>query len=342
MPALLITPPPGDRVVWLMRVGNTAHAWQRWEGAALGPLVAPGRRLRGYAVLSQVLFPKSYLGKIVLLTFVGTHIPLAALIGYLLLAPRPGSPPPLAVLLVALTATLVGTAGVLLGLWLLLAPVAAASGALRTYRLTGTPPDLPTSLEGEAGELLTDVQRTLDHLDRFVGRLAEEALRDPLTGAPNRRAFEQQLAKELATAAGRGESVALVVLDVDGLKAVNDDRGHEAGDECLRSLVAPLARHIGGRGWVARWGGDEFVAVIREAAGAPAAEAILGQFEEELAAAPVLLPDGGQVALRASGGVARARPGESPQELFAQADAALYRAKQVGRRVQPAGSPVAP
>jgi diguanylate cyclase (GGDEF)-like protein len=300
--------------------------------------VAREDRLQGFTLLSRLLFPRSYLGKIVLLTFVCTHVPLVALIIYLLLASSASAPVP-TVLLVTLVATLVGTAAAVLGLWLLLTPVAASSAALRAYRLTSTPPQLPTDLAGDPGQLLADIQYTLDDLDATVRRLIDEALRDPLTGAPNRRAFEQQLAEELETAENRGEIVALVALDVDGLKAVNDDWGHEAGDVCLRHLTAALVRHLHGHGWVARWGGDEFIAVIREGAGgAPMAEEILARVEAELAENPVLLPNGEQVSLRASGGVSRSHRGEPPKAVFARADAELYRAKQARRLVQPAGS----
>ena len=125
--------------------------------------------------------------------------------------------------------------------------------------------------------------------------------------------------------------MALVALDADGLKEINDGGGHAAGDACLRRLTAALARHVGEQGWVARGGGDEFVAVVREAEGVPTAEALLARINQDLAAAPVPLPDGGAVALRVSGGVARAQRGEGPQELFARADAALYRAKRADR-----------
>ena len=78
-------------------------------------------RLRGCALVSRALLPRSYLGKVFLLAFVGTHVPLAALAAYLVLAARPAFAPAVAVLLVALGATLVGSAATLLGLWLLLA-----------------------------------------------------------------------------------------------------------------------------------------------------------------------------------------------------------------------------
>jgi diguanylate cyclase (GGDEF)-like protein len=193
---------------------------------------------------------------------------------------------------------------------------------------------LPTTLDGEAGQLLADVQSTLHDLDDLVGQLATEALHDPLTGAPNRRAFERRLARELERVCHHGEQIALVALDVDGLKVVNDDWGHAAGDACLRHLTAATARHLDGHGWIARWGGDEFIAVVWEGPGTPQAEAILAGVAAELAANPVQLPNGVQVKLAVSGGISRARPGERPQELFTRADAELYRAKR-GRSLLP-------
>ena len=79
---------------------------------------------------------------------------------------------------------------------------------------------------------------------------------------------------------------------------------------------------------MARWGGDEFVAVLREAEGAPAAEAVLEQIKADLAARPARLPDGERVRLGVSGGVARAAGGEDPAGVVERADAALYRAKR--------------
>lgn len=288
-------------------------------------------RLRGYTLLARVLVPRRFVGKVFLLTFVGIHVPLLALAGYLLLSIGPSASLPLSVLLVTLLATLAGSAATLLGLWLLMTPVDAASAALRTYRLAGSLPALPTHLSDEAGVLMADVQHTLSYLDSLTQNLADQALRDPLTGSPNRRAFDQLLAAELAGAALLGEGVALAVVDVDGLKGVNDEFGHVVGDACLRHVVAVLTGHVAKHGWVARWGGDEFVVVVREAVGRPAIETLLMQVNAELAAVPVRRPDGGAIALRISGGVARAREKEPAQVLFDRADADLYRAKRAHR-----------
>jgi diguanylate cyclase (GGDEF)-like protein len=283
---------------------------------------------RAYALLARLLYPQRYLGKVFLLTFLGIHVPLLALTGYLLLSLGLGSDLARMVFLVALVATLVGSAATLLGLWILLSPIAAASSALRAYQAAGRLPALPTDLTGEPGELLADVHHTLTHLDRHVQDLARQALQDPLTGSPNRRAFEQQVTAELATAVADDRQVALVVVDVDGLKQINDQCGHAAGDAALRQVAVVLARHFGEYGWIARWGGDEFVAIVREALGSQRTEALLTNVRDELARATVSGCVDGVVELRVSGGVARADQAASLHELFQQADQALYSAKR--------------
>lgn len=279
------------------------------------------------ALLARFLYPRRYLGKVFLLTFLGIHVPLLTLTAYLLLTLGLRSDLARMVFLVALAATLIGSVATLMGLWLLLFPVAAASSALRGYLLAGQVPDLPTDLPGEPGELLAGVQHTLVHLDRSVQDLARQALQDPLTGSFNRRAFELQVATELATAEAAAHQVALVVVDVDEMKLINDQCGHVAGDAALQQVAVALARHFGEYGWMARWGGDEFVAVVREAPGSRLADDLLARVRAELREATVVGCAQHRRGLHMSGGVARAQPGMSMQDLFQHADRALYDAK---------------
>jgi diguanylate cyclase (GGDEF)-like protein len=284
-------------------------------------VIGEDRRLGAYRRLARPPLPRGYAAKALLLAFVAAHLPLLALVGWLLATAGLDLAAARAVLLVALAATLAAAGLALAGLWVLLAPVAAASRALRAAYRGGPRPALPLDIGDEGGVFLADVERTL-------ARLEAEAGRDGLTGALTRRAGEERLRAELAAAArGAGPPPAVAVLDADGLKAVNDRRGHAAGDGCLRHLAAVLERHVGGRGWVARWGGDEFVAVVREGGGLPPAEAVLGQAAAELAAAPG--SSGGEaLGVGVSWGVARPVDGEAPEAVLARADAALYAAKR--------------
>ena len=98
-------------------------------------------------------------------------------------------------------------------------------------------------------------------------RTRYEADTDPLTGLANRRALERTLEAALARAGARSRSVGLLMLDLDGFKAINDTHGHAAGDEALREVARRLRRCVRERDLVARLGGDEFVVVLTDLGG---------------------------------------------------------------------------
>ncbi len=100
-------------------------------------------------------------------------------------------------------------------------------------------------------------------------RTRHEADHDPLTGLANRRALERTLEAALARAASRDRSVGVLMLDLDGFKAVNDRHGHAAGDEVLREVARRLRRSVRERDLVARLGGDEFVVVLTDLGAVP-------------------------------------------------------------------------
>jgi diguanylate cyclase (GGDEF)-like protein len=164
---------------------------------------------------------------------------------------------------------------------------------------------------------------------RQLAELADASRRDPLTGLPNRRAFEEDLAREAARAARAGAAVAVVVLDVDRFKAVNDAHGHAAGDAVLRAVAARAAGAIRAGDLLARVGGEEFALLLPGADLARAAEAA-ERIRAALAAAPVEA-EGRALSVTASFGCAALAPGEPPGAAVARADARLYEAKRDGR-----------
>jgi diguanylate cyclase (GGDEF)-like protein len=300
-----------------------------------------GLRVRAYTLLSRALFPKSYLAKIMLGAFVGIPIPLVALVLYLFLIARIDLAEALPTLALVLVATVVGGALTLFALYALLAPVSAASRALRAYLERGGLPRLPTRSssdddddeeeEEEAGKLLFDVQHIISHLEEDIRSLEELSAKDPLTGAYNRRACEERLAEDVARVERGRETLALAALDADRLKEINDRHGHAAGDACLRHLASIIERIIRKSDWFARWGGDEFVVALWDAKNLSMAEAIVHRTAEDLRRNPARLPQGGEERLTASAGIAWHRGGEDARELVERADAALLRAKRQGR-----------
>jgi diguanylate cyclase (GGDEF)-like protein/PAS domain S-box-containing protein len=157
-------------------------------------------------------------------------------------------------------------------------------------------------------------------------RLAET---DPLTGALNHRAFEASATASCTMARARGRAFAVIALDVDGFKAVNDRHGHAAGDEALRAVVAAARAGTRTADLAGRLGGDEF-AIALPGAGTELA----GRIGQRLLRAIRGLAIGGGTGPRVTaslGVAASASPSESFGQTLARADEALYRAKAAGR-----------
>jgi diguanylate cyclase (GGDEF)-like protein/PAS domain S-box-containing protein len=171
------------------------------------------------------------------------------------------------------------------------------------------------SVGGYIGELLG----VLDERHALLRRLETLALTDQLTGLPNRRAWEDTLGRELARGARDGLPVCVAVLDLDAFKRYNDERGHLAGDGLLSAAADAWRRELRGGDVLARYGGDEFAALIPGRALDTAVTVV-----ERLRRAA---PEG----CTCSAGVAVWDGAESAIDLFGRADAALYVAKQSGR-----------
>jgi diguanylate cyclase (GGDEF)-like protein len=164
--------------------------------------------------------------------------------------------------------------------------------------------------------------------------LAETALReaatvDHLTGLPNRRAFQDHLGRAVAQAGRSRTPLALLMLDVDGFKALNDAHGHEAGDAALVALSGALEGILREADIPARLGGDEF-SVVLPATTAEGARHLAERVRAAVEAARLPLP-ANEAALSVSVGAAAFVPGMMPEQLLRAADEALYRAKREGR-----------
>lgn len=161
-------------------------------------------------------------------------------------------------------------------------------------------------------------------------RLVQLARHDALTGLPNRRHFEEGLEDAMARARRSGRPLALMLLDVDHFKQINDTRGHAAGDAVLKAFAQRLRSSVRVTDLVARLAGDEFTIVL-EGLVWPQEARIVAQKIIDAMTAPVELPDG-PVSLSTSIGIA-AYQGEdvSPAELLHRADGLLYQAKRAGR-----------
>jgi diguanylate cyclase (GGDEF)-like protein len=165
-------------------------------------------------------------------------------------------------------------------------------------------------------------------LHRIVER---QALVDSLTGLANRRSLEETLRVELARAARHGESVTIVLADLDDFKRVNDTYGHQAGDEVLKAFAATLRATVRESDVAGRWGGEEFALVLTSTDSVGAAR-LAERARERIEQRQVAMPNGDLVTVTASFGVASfPEAAFELGEVLAAADSALYAAKRDGK-----------
>ncbi len=188
-----------------------------------------------YERISRMRF-LGYRGKIMVMAFIGTHIPLIALATYFALQSSPDMGTFLRTVGVTLVATLLGTGITLFVLNQLLRPVLMTSKALRSYRETGQVQALPVHLDDEVGTLMADAQHTIDHLDARLDSLEHV---NEITALPNRKRFLQLLETRMA----RGEAFAVVALHFSNLHRVADTLDRAEAETAARLM----ARRLGER-----------------------------------------------------------------------------------------------
>jgi diguanylate cyclase (GGDEF)-like protein len=249
-------------------------------------------------------------------------------------------------------------AGILAGLAALLArriaaPLKSLSGAMEGIARSpeqATPEAIPEAGGFHEAEVLSEALRGLIHSERRYRTELEEMnayledtvaartaelqsllMRDMLTGLPNRRALMEALPEAMARANRAGRPCAVLFLDMDGFKLVNDTHGHEEGDELLRQFSGRILNGIRETDMAARLAGDEFVVILEllgdESDATAKAEGLLGQLSR-----PYTLRSG-SVQVGASVGVALHMPDQAPDpaRLLARADQAMYEAKRKGK-----------
>ncbi|RVT83675.1 GGDEF domain-containing protein [Inhella crocodyli] len=168
------------------------------------------------------------------------------------------------------------------------------------------------------------------HAGDLLEALEQQAATDPLTGLANRRGFDRALANEWERHQRRGSPLAVIVIDIDHFKQINDTQGHAAGDAALRHLGQVLRKHLRPYDLSCRLGGEEFCVVETDTdlEGARRSAERLRQSDLTYGQGP----QGQALSMTISMGVALAHAGDqSPHDAIRRADAALYRAKQAGR-----------
>ncbi len=189
-------------------------------------------------------------------------------------------------------------------------------------------------IRDDNGVLVAVVQTLRDLTDEKMAQIKLEQLatRDGLTELANRRCFDDTLHAEWARAMRQKQPLSLLMVDVDNFKAYNDDNGHLGGDECLKRIASALASEMRANDLVARYGGEEFAVILpNESLKGAAIVAERIRCRVERLQVPNPRAAAGHVTVSIGAATALASPDTTPSELVAIADAALYRAKHMGR-----------
>jgi len=185
--------------------------------------------------------------------------------------------------------------------------------------------DLTPAVQGAIRTLLTEVDDLRQEVSRLKARLNQAEIladQDPLTPALNRRALMRELERIRTFSHRYGSPAALVYIDLDDFKSVNDRFGHAAGDEALRAVADRLRSQMSGPDLVARIGGDEFAVVFGQATLA-GAEARARNLARSLESTPIRFGEW-SAPIHVSFGVSEITPDLAPEEVVARADAAMY------------------
>lgn len=217
--------------------------------------------------------------------------------------------------------------------------VEQCAGREEAVRLVGSVVREVRSMRGEIARSREGFERARsraealqDRVARLEARLADasrQMLVDELTGALNRRGLEREFLRLERDSRLRGRSFALAMLDIDDFKRLNDELGHQMGDQALKLLCSELTAGLGREGTVARYGGEEFVLLVEGLALEPAASRI-GELKARLAATPLVV-DGQRHVVRFSAGVTVQGAGDTLESMLRRVDEALYRAKRAGK-----------
>nr|WP_242698596.1 GGDEF domain-containing protein [Alteromonas sp. 5E99-2] len=176
---------------------------------------------------------------------------------------------------------------------------------------------------------LTSLQKqTLSYKKRLVEQ-KNSLYTDPLTGVPNRLAYNERAVKAMSFAETQNDPLALSVIDIDHFKSINDQYGHAAGDRTLQVIAKNLMKNLRPNEFLARWGGEEF-ALLMQNQSDKNLKSRLDEMREELSQLPFKFKQT-PVKITASFGASCYKNGETLQQFFERADKALYSAKKTGR-----------
>ena len=188
----------------------------------------------------------------------------------------------------------------------------------------------PGDVFGLGPELKLRLESTDGGLHELIQDMYRSSKIDALTNLLNRRAFEERMDEEFSVTKRHGMAACLAILDIDHFKSINDNYGHDAGDEVLRQVAALLKGKVRTGDLVGRWGGEEFVVYVRQS-DLEGAKTLLDRLRVKIAETDIPLPGGGSLNVTFSGGIVSLSETSDWRMALTKADEGLYQSKQGGR-----------
>lgn len=188
----------------------------------------------------------------------------------------------------------------------------------------------PGDVFGLGPELKLRLESTDGGLHELIHDMYRSSKIDALTNLLNRRAFEERMDEEFSVTKRHGLEACLSILDIDHFKSINDNYGHDAGDEVLRKIAALLKDKVRTGDLVGRWGGEEFVVYVRQS-DLDGAKVLLDRLRTTVAETDIALPTGASLNVTFSAGIVSLCKSSDWRAALSRADEGLYHSKQNGR-----------
>lgn len=285
--------------------------------------------LRLYAFLAQLPPLRNYRRKLALIAAFGICIPILASTFYLFFSDIVAQPGVRRVIAVIGIATVSGAVLTIGAIYALLEPIELTARQLRRYVDERKPTTLPSYFPDEAGQMMADIQYTIEYLEQLAQTVDQAAALDQLTGVYNRRIGERRLTEDLARCRRDRYPISVARIDVDHFRAINDDYGSDVGNSCLKHIVVVISRTVRQGDWVARWSGDEFIVAFWSASEEVTCR-VIERVCITLKESRFVVSRDQLVPLTISAGIAQYDDGDTPLTLLAKAGDALREAQERG------------